>query len=525
MLFVQQINGKKKQMSKKIVFDPELVKHIQTIYGDSDLSDRTLKQLHQTWQSDPDIIRQTAESKQPKTLPVDYSQVQTTQNLVPEIPVMEEYTGNIRYGDPLDYRADTLVAKGMKPMSFKNAFEAAYSEKDKTGATTFLWGSGIYKLERAQPRKKIVQQSKVSTNTPVSNQLSSRQSKAQLAQADIEKGIPEGLRSPNGIFGLKNDKTQNGQAIDLTSVMLKDPQGNSYQHSYFIDSGPLQYRVKVYKQYLKEIETLPDGPEKIAKTNACIIFKTRYPRLLEEKKAEEKRMFESIGGLEKQAPSEQTGFLSRLFSKTPKVTTTQGKLGFLFQMGYDVDLLSQKWNNYLEKLYQEALQDYEKALSSNSEFFRNPKTGKTIRIVRGAQSVYPELSLFNIGRIFSNLKAIQNVYKSYGRVQGDESFAQQVINRVAEKLKGEEQEGQQIAAQREQQIQNARARIAEQERVRAAKAEARTKSEAGKQAAQKNKQNQTAISQARPTRVNSRQTNAGQKQRLVRRSAVQRGRR
>ena len=44
----------------KINFDPELVRNIKSIYGDADLDDKTLKQLYLTWQTNPDIIRNTA---------------------------------------------------------------------------------------------------------------------------------------------------------------------------------------------------------------------------------------------------------------------------------------------------------------------------------------------------------------------------------------------------------------------------------------------------------------------------------
>lgn len=50
-------------MAKKITFDPELMGHIKTIYGDASLDEKTLKQLHQTWKSNPDIIRNTAKQK------------------------------------------------------------------------------------------------------------------------------------------------------------------------------------------------------------------------------------------------------------------------------------------------------------------------------------------------------------------------------------------------------------------------------------------------------------------------------
>ena len=47
----------------KIQFDPELMQHIKTIYGDAELDGRTLQQLHQTWQSNPNSIRNTAQQK------------------------------------------------------------------------------------------------------------------------------------------------------------------------------------------------------------------------------------------------------------------------------------------------------------------------------------------------------------------------------------------------------------------------------------------------------------------------------
>lgn len=49
--------------------DPEFVRHIQGIYGDADLDGRTIKQLYQTWQTNPQFIRNAYNQKnQPKTV-------------------------------------------------------------------------------------------------------------------------------------------------------------------------------------------------------------------------------------------------------------------------------------------------------------------------------------------------------------------------------------------------------------------------------------------------------------------------
>lgn len=53
----------------KIQFDPELMQHIKTIYGDAELDGRTLQQLHQTWQSNPNSIRNTAQQKKRSAVP------------------------------------------------------------------------------------------------------------------------------------------------------------------------------------------------------------------------------------------------------------------------------------------------------------------------------------------------------------------------------------------------------------------------------------------------------------------------
>lgn len=50
-------------MAKKIQFDPELMQHIKTIYGDAGLNGKVLKQLHQVWENNPDFIRNTAKQK------------------------------------------------------------------------------------------------------------------------------------------------------------------------------------------------------------------------------------------------------------------------------------------------------------------------------------------------------------------------------------------------------------------------------------------------------------------------------
>ena len=116
----------------KVQFDPELMRNIKIIYGDADLDERTLRQLYQTWATNPDIIRRTAQQKMPK--------LQETYFDAPEMPSLPTRL------EPLptaEIAQDDL--RGVK--DFKTAFRAARER----GLKQFMWGNSVYTTDLGQP--------------------------------------------------------------------------------------------------------------------------------------------------------------------------------------------------------------------------------------------------------------------------------------------------------------------------------------------------------------------------------------
>lgn len=126
----------------KVQFDPELMRNIKIIYGDADLDERTLRQLHQTWATNPDIIRRTAQQKMPK--------LQETYFDAPEMPSLPTRL------EPLptaEIAQDDL--RGVK--DFKTAFRAARER----GLKQFMWGNSVYTTDLRQPSSKPKQPSTI----------------------------------------------------------------------------------------------------------------------------------------------------------------------------------------------------------------------------------------------------------------------------------------------------------------------------------------------------------------------------
>lgn len=126
----------------KVQFDPELMRNIKIIYGDADLDERTLRQLHQTWATNPDIIRKTAQQKMPKLQEAYFD--------APEMPSLPTRL------EPLptaEIAQDDL--RGVK--DFKTAFRAARER----GLKQFMWGNSVYTTDLGQPSSKPKQPSTI----------------------------------------------------------------------------------------------------------------------------------------------------------------------------------------------------------------------------------------------------------------------------------------------------------------------------------------------------------------------------
>lgn len=126
----------------KVQFDPELMRNIKIIYGDADLDERTLRQLHQTWATNPDIIRRTAQQKMPKLQEAYFDAPE-----MPSLPTRLEPlpTAEIAQDD----------VRGVK--DFKTAFRAARER----GLKQFMWGNSVYTTDLGQPSSKPKQPSTI----------------------------------------------------------------------------------------------------------------------------------------------------------------------------------------------------------------------------------------------------------------------------------------------------------------------------------------------------------------------------
>lgn len=126
----------------KVQFDPELMRNIKIIYGDADLDERTLRQLHQTWATNPDIIRRTAQQKMPKL-----------QEAYFDAPEMSSLPTRLEPLPTAEIAQDDL--RGVK--DFKTAFRAARER----GLKQFMWGNSVYTTDLGQPSSKPKQPSTI----------------------------------------------------------------------------------------------------------------------------------------------------------------------------------------------------------------------------------------------------------------------------------------------------------------------------------------------------------------------------
>ncbi len=117
----------------EIVFDPELMRNIKIIYGDANLDGKTLKQIHTTWQTNPDIIRSTARQKMGNlSAPIAAPKTATP---TPTLRLQQREIAD-----------DDL--RGIK------SFGAAFREARKRGLKQFKWGKGVYGTQLANDERK-----------------------------------------------------------------------------------------------------------------------------------------------------------------------------------------------------------------------------------------------------------------------------------------------------------------------------------------------------------------------------------
>lgn len=182
----------------KVYFDPELMRNIKIIYGDADLDERTLRQLHQTWVTNPDIIRRTAQQKMPKLQEayLDAPEISLLPTRLEPLPTTEIAQDDLR---------------GVK--DFKTAFRAARER----GLKQFMWGNSVYTTDLGQPSSKPKQSSTI-----------------QIPQSDTQVSVetPDLIATTKGTtFGREIPTITGGSqsASEQTRVPLSRPKVNPVQ--------------------------------------------------------------------------------------------------------------------------------------------------------------------------------------------------------------------------------------------------------------------------------------------------------
>lgn len=115
----------------KINFDPELMRNIKIIYGDANLDNMTLQNIYETWQRNPEIIRNTARQKMGNLEGPKAIRQEATSAPQPTIQVQQQEIAD-----------DDL--RGVQN------FGAAFKEARRRGLKQFRWGKGVYGTQLAQ---------------------------------------------------------------------------------------------------------------------------------------------------------------------------------------------------------------------------------------------------------------------------------------------------------------------------------------------------------------------------------------
>lgn len=190
----------------KVQFDPELMRNIKIIYGDADLDERTLRQLHQTWATNPDIIRRTAQQKMPKL-----------QEAYFDAPEMPSLPTRLEYLPTAEIAQDDL--RGVK--DFKTAFRVARER----GLTQFKWGKGVYGTQLANRKKATVEVGTPVMNNPyVTYSQDGKRATTYQNQVDQETGEHTGTIQEQWI----KPPTTNMYGQKLTPEQLKNQR--SWEH-------------------------------------------------------------------------------------------------------------------------------------------------------------------------------------------------------------------------------------------------------------------------------------------------------
>ena len=176
--------------------DPEFVRHIQGIYGDTNLDGRTIKQLYQIWQTNPQFIKNAYNQKnQPKTV------TQSKPQLAPKAQL-----------NPGQINRPEVANDDLSGISnFNDAFKVARQK----GLKQFKWKStkgnpsGLFGIQLAT-QKKPIQSKPVADQSKTPKKAEEEKSTSQPVsenKANTETTKPENSQSqPTPIVSRTPDK-------------------------------------------------------------------------------------------------------------------------------------------------------------------------------------------------------------------------------------------------------------------------------------------------------------------------------
>lgn len=175
-----------------IEFTPELLKYIKIIYGNADLDERTLKQIHTTWLSNPEIIKNTARQK-------------IAQSSMQQSPSGSLNVKSSNVPTQMTLRQQEIADDDLRGIT---KFSDAFREARNRGLKVFKWGKGVYGTQLA---------------TEVKNQSSSQQ-KAQPTQQVNLRPLPKPFKSYSGLPSKQGELTQGNAYIGYQVYNNRYPQ-------------------------------------------------------------------------------------------------------------------------------------------------------------------------------------------------------------------------------------------------------------------------------------------------------------
>ena len=208
----------------RINFDPELMRNIKIIYGDANLDGRTLKQLYQTWKTNPEIIKRTAQQKMPELKMASFNIQSST------LP------------NSLKMQAQEIADDDLSRIS---SFGEAFNIARQKNLETFIWKktkanpSGLYavitdsnkpttKLTQKSPVKQSVSTVEQSQNPPLATTQKASQPDYQINTESPNlvtvligktqgKGLPT-IIEKNQTANKQNEKTEQSQNRPLNNT-------------------------------------------------------------------------------------------------------------------------------------------------------------------------------------------------------------------------------------------------------------------------------------------------------------------